>query len=177
MVKDSLNGQRYLVNALLQVQCGFQRIYDRAPFVVGWLLDRGQDHSTSSPVQVVHQFLSVLPFFEWRLVEELCKTWQRHVVTSEVAGLCKWRSTGLYNFKMEGLLTAISTAKLYVKMVVSRCSRVAGQFQISIRFPVLNWILEKEAEKALVWMNLSTESHWWYLFHKKMKSWDSYDLV
>ncbi len=27
--------------------------------------------------------------------------------------------------------------------------------------------------KALIWMSSMSESHWWYLFHKELKSWDS----
>jgi hypothetical protein len=48
--------------------------------------------------------------------------------------------------------------------------------QTSILFPALTQglILEWEAEKALIWMSsMAAESHWWHLFHKKVKSWDS----
>ncbi len=31
----------------------------------------------------------------------------------------------------------------------------------------------KKLKKALIWLSSTPESHWWYLFHKKVKSWDS----
>jgi hypothetical protein len=31
-------------------------------------------------------------------------------------------------------------------------------------------ILEQEAEKALIWLSSMSESHWWYIFHKEVKS-------
>ncbi len=31
----------------------------------------------------------------------------------------------------------------------------------------------KAGVKALIWLSLMSESHWWYLFHKEVKSWDS----
>jgi hypothetical protein len=34
-------------------------------------------------------------------------------------------------------------------------------------------ILEKETEKTLIWLSSMSESHWCYLFHKEVKSWDS----
>ncbi len=62
-----------------------------------------------------------------------------------------------------------------VKVVVSRCSQVAWQFQTTICFPTVKQglILESEAERALIWMSSMSESHWRYLFHKEGKSWDS----
>ncbi len=55
------------------------------------------------------------------------------------------------------------------------CLRVAWQFKARTRFSAVKQglILEKEAVKELIWMSLRSESHWWYLFHKEVKSWDS----
>jgi hypothetical protein len=62
-----------------------------------------------------------------------------------------------------------------MKTVVFRCPWVVWQFQTPIYFPAvkLGLILKYEAEKALVWMSSMSESHWWYLFYKEVKSWDS----
>ncbi len=51
----------------------------------------------------------------------------------------------------------------------------AWQFWTPICFPAKNMglILEEEAQKALIWTSLRSESHWCHLFHTEEKNWDS----
>jgi hypothetical protein len=49
-------------------------------------------------------------------------------------------------------------------------------FQTPIRFPAMKHGLGleyKAKKKSLLWMKLMSESHWWNLFNKDVKSWDS----
>jgi hypothetical protein len=59
-----------------------------------------------------------------------------------------------------------------LKTVFFRDSRVAWRFQAPIRFPAVKQglILKEEAEKALIWSSLMSESHWWNLFCKKWRA-------
>ncbi len=61
-------------------------------------------------------------------------------------------------------------------MVVLLCPNVAWQFQIprllsSTETRVYTGI--RSWKKVLIWMSSMSKSHWWYLFHKEVKSRDS----
>ncbi len=60
-------------------------------------------------------------------------------------------------------------------MFVFRCLELAWKFQTQIAFQQWNrgssW--NKKLTSAFIWTRSMSESHWWYLFHKAVKSWDS----
>jgi hypothetical protein len=60
-------------------------------------------------------------------------------------------------------------------MVVFQCPQLARQLRTPICFPAVKQglILKWKAEKALVWMSMTSTSDWWLLFHKEVKSRDS----
>ncbi len=53
---------------------------------------------------------------------------------------------------------------------VFRCPQATWQFQPHFPAVKQGLIQEQDAERALIWMSSMSESHWWSLFHKEVKS-------
>jgi hypothetical protein len=61
-------------------------------------------------------------------------------------------------------------------MVGFQCPWLAWQPQTPIPFPAVKQVyseIYRKLEKPIIWISWTSESHWWYLFHRQVKGWDS----
>jgi hypothetical protein len=78
--------EQRLVDALLQSQSHLHGVQACAPLVTVRLLDVLKDDASSPLVLELHELLSMLALLVRRMLEELGKAGQRHVITVEVEG-------------------------------------------------------------------------------------------